>query len=88
MSETHDRAAGATLLEDLPDEKDGSRQYRELISDTLQRCYDYAGTMTPEGRARLHIETADGERIEAAEIAAHFGDEAVEAAELGPAGLA
>jgi hypothetical protein len=88
MTITQDWATGATLLEDLPPEKDGSPQYRALVSDTLKRCIDYAEMMTLEGRRRLHIETADGDRIEAAEIAAFFGDQAAEPAELGPAGLA
>jgi len=88
MSKTYDWAMGATLLEDLPGEKDGSPQYRELVSDSLKRCFDYAQMMSLEGRRRVHIETADGGRIEAAEIAEYFGDEAAEPAELGPPSLA
>ena len=88
MSRNYDWAMGATLLEDLPPEKDGSPQYRELVSDTLRRCFDYAEMMSVEGLGKLHIETADGGRIEAAEIAAFFGDKAAEPAAIGPAGLA
>ena len=43
--------------------------------------------MTVEGRAKLHIETADGGRIEAAELADAFGDEPAEHVTLGPARL-
>ena len=50
MSKKHDWAIGATLLEDLPPKKDGSPQYRELVSDTLKRCFDYAEMMSLEGR--------------------------------------
>jgi len=78
---------GATLLEDLPPETDGSPHYRELVSGDLRRCFDYAAMMSVEGRRKLHIETADGGRIEAAELAESFGDEAVEHATLGPARL-
>ncbi len=88
MSKKHDWAIGATLLEDLPPKKDGSPQYRELVSDTLKRCFDYAEMMSLEGRRKLHIETADGDRIEAADIAEFFGDEAAEPVTLGPPGLA
>ena len=88
MSRKHDWAIGATLLEDLPPEKDGSPQYRELVRDTLKTCFDYAGMMSLEGRRKLHIETADGDRIEAADIAEFFGDEAAEPVTLGPPGLA
>lgn len=81
MARDYDWAMGATLLEDLPPESDGSPQYRELVSGDLRRCFDYAGTMTIEGRRKLHIETADGGRIEAAELANSFGDGAARSAE-------
>lgn len=74
MSKNYDWATGATLLEDLPPERDGSPQYRELVSGTLRRCFDYVAMMSVEGRRKLHIETADGGRIEAAELADSFGD--------------
>ena len=76
MMQEYDWAAGATLLEDLPPHEDGSPQYRELIRGDLERCFDYARTMTVEGRRTLHIEIADGSRIEAIELGAFFGDAA------------
>ena len=88
MSTDYDWTIGATLLQNLPPDKLGAAQYRELVSDTLQRCFDYAEMMSPEGLAKLHIETADGDRIEAVEIAGYFGDKAAEPAAVGPAGLA
>jgi hypothetical protein len=88
MPRDYDWAMGATLLEDLPPEPDGSPRYRELVSDTLRRCFDYAAMMTVEGRRKLHIETADGGRIEAAELAESFGDGTAEHVTLGPARLA
>lgn len=88
MSKTYDWTTGATLLENLPPEADGSPQYRELVSDTLKRCFDYAEMMSVEGRRKLHIETADGDRIEAADIAEFFGDEAAEPVQIGPSGPA
>lgn len=87
MPRDYDWAMGATLLEDLPPETDGSPQYRELVSDNLRRCFDYAGMMSVEGRRKLHIETADGGRIEAEEIAGSFGDEAAEPVTLEPSRL-
>lgn len=74
MSDARDRDAEATLLEALPRETEGQAQYRELISGTLDRCFERAGTMTPEGRRKLHIELADGSVIDTAGIAVHFGD--------------
>jgi len=87
MPREYDWAMGATLLEDLPPEPDGAPQYRELVSDDLRRCFDYAGMMSVEGRRKLHIETADGGRIEAAELADSFGDGAAEPVILGPSRL-
>ena len=88
MPKDYDWTMGATLLEDLPPEPDGSPQYRELVSDTLRRCFDYAAMMSVEGRRKLHIETADGGRIEAAELADSFGDRAAEQVTLGSSKLA
>lgn len=87
MSKDYDWAMEAVLLEDLPPETEGAPQYRERIKGSLERCFDHARTMTPEGRRKLHIETADGGRIEAAEIAAYFGDEAADPVALKPTDL-
>lgn len=76
MAEKYDWALEATLLEDLPPEKDGTPQYRELVSGDLKRCFDYAATMTPEGRRKLHIETRSGDRIDAIELAEFFDEAA------------
>ena len=74
MSHEQDLETEATLLETLPRETEGTAQFREIVSGTLRRCFEQAATMTPEARRKLHIETADGGRIDTAEIAAHFGD--------------
>ena len=73
-TENYDWAEAATLLEDLPPERDGAPEYRELINGDLKRCFDYAATITTEGRRKLHIETARGRRIEAFELAEFFNE--------------
>lgn len=87
MAENHDMDADAVLLELLPPETEGQAQYRELIRGPLERCFAQAATLTPEGRRKLHIELADGGRIETAEIAAHFGDAPLAPVDLKPTDL-
>ena len=76
MTEKYDWTLQATLLEDLPPEKDGTPQYRELVSGDLKRCFDYAATMTPEGRRKLHVKTSTGDRIDTAELVEFFNESA------------
>lgn len=87
MSAGRDLEIGATLLEALPRQTEGTAQFREIVSGTLRRCYAQAATMTVEGRRKLHIETADGGRIDTAEIAAHFGDPPCPPTEMKPIDL-
>lgn len=87
MAEERDMAAEAVLLETLPRETEGDRQFRELVRGTVERCFTQAGTLTPAARRRLHIELADGGRIDTAEIAAHFGDPAAPEVDLKPTDL-
>lgn len=73
MIEDRDGEMSATLLEALPRETEGMPQFREVVSGTLRRCLEHAGTMTPEAQCKLHIELTDGGRIDTDEIMAHFG---------------
>lgn len=46
MIEDRDWEMGATLLETLPRETEGTPQFREVVGGTLRRCLEQAGTMT------------------------------------------
>jgi hypothetical protein len=74
MREQYDWSEPATLLEKLPPDKNGSPQYRELITGDLRRCFEYARKMTAEARSIAHIELNRGGRIEVNEFDA-FSDE-------------
>ena len=87
MAEERDWEAQAILLEALPRETEGQPQFRELVRGTLRRCFEQAAIMTPEGRRKLHIETADGGRIDTGEIAAHFSDVPSQPVEMKPSDL-
>lgn len=77
MGEQRDWSEGATLLEQLPPDKNGSPQHRELITGDLRRCVDYARTMTAEARHIAHIELVRGGRVELKEFD-EFADDRVE----------
>ncbi len=87
MAEEREWEVQATLLEALPRETEGQPQFRELVRGTLPRCFGQAAIMTPEGRRKLHNETADGGRIDTGEIAAHFGDLPFQPVEMKPSDL-
>jgi hypothetical protein len=87
MSGERDWEMQATLLEALPRETEGPPQFRELVRGTLRRCFEQAAIMTQEGRRKLHIETADGRRIDTGEITAHFGDSPSPPMEMKPTDL-
>ena len=76
MRERYDWSEPATLLEKLPPNKNGSPQYRELITGDLRRCFDYARTMTAEARSIAHIELIRGGRIDMDEFDAFSDDRA------------
>lgn len=87
MTDAIDWDMEGTLLEVLPPETEGLRQYRELFSGSIRRCFDHLELMSVEGRRKTHIETADGGRIGPDMIAAHFDDEGAAPVDLRPTDL-
>lgn len=76
MHAQFDWSEPAALLERLPPDKDGSPQYRELITGDVRRCVDHAATLTAEARSITHIELVRGGRIALDELDAFADDRA------------
>ena len=63
----HDLNAFAALM-DRPFEADPTSSDRARVSTSLQQCFDFAATMTPEARRNIYIRLDGGPLIAAPEI--------------------
>ena len=64
----HDLKAFASLMDEGPAPSDPTLSDRARVNTSLEQCFDFAATMTPEARRHIHIQLADGSVIGAEEL--------------------
>ncbi|HYI46982.1 MAG TPA: hypothetical protein VEX35_00815 [Allosphingosinicella sp.] len=64
----YDLNAFAALMDEGSFEADPTSSDRARVSTSLQQCFDFAATMTPEARRDIYILIDDGAVITAPEI--------------------
>lgn len=64
----HDLKSFAILMDEGPAPGDPTLSDRARVSTSLEQCFEFAATMTPEARRHIHIQLADGSVIGAEEI--------------------
>ena len=64
----YDLKAFAILMDQGPIPTDPTLSDRARVNTSLEQCFEFAATMTPEARRNIYIELSDGSVLAAAEI--------------------